>query len=239
MNWMMKPFEKAKDANPCLVPDKAFRFDCPLQGREIHWMEKDVFNPAAVVREGMVHLLFRAEDNVGSHKGTSRLGHAVSSDGLHFEIQPSPVFYPDHDAFEALEWDGGCEDPRIVETEDGRYVMLYTAYDGTLARLCAATSRDLTRWDKHGPVFDKAYEGKYARLYCKSGAIVTRRQGDRFVAAKLDGRYWMYWGEGKLYAAVSEDLVNWTPVEHTPQGSGQSGLLPLMLPRTLQLLMVP
>jgi len=51
------------------------------------------------------------------------------------------------------------------------------------------------------------------RLPSKSGAIVTALQDGRLVAAKLDGRYWMYWGEGVTYAATSEDLVRWTPVE--------------------------
>ena len=51
----------------------------------IRWDDKDVFNPAAVVRDGKVHLLFRAEDKIGKFAGTSRIGLAISEDGLHFE----------------------------------------------------------------------------------------------------------------------------------------------------------
>lgn len=231
MNWTMGPFVKRKEENPCLCPDDKYVFDCPVQKRPIHWMEKDVFNPAAVVKDGKVYLLFRAEDAVGSHAGTSRIGMAISEDGLHFEIQPSPVFYPDHDDCLDWEWDGGCEDPRIVEREDGVYVMLYTSYDGQVARLCSASSTDLCHWQKHGPVFRNAYGGKYTDLYCKSGSVVTRRQGERFVAERIDGRYLMYFGEGRLYAATSDDLLSWEPVELLPEGGKEAGLYPLMLPR--------
>lgn len=231
MRWTLGPFEKASHTNPCLVPDATLSFHCPMQNTDIRWMEKDVFNPAAVVRHGAVHLIFRAEDTVGTHKGTSRLGHAVSRDGLHFDILPEPVFFPDRDDFSRFEWDGGCEDPRIVESEEGQYVMTYTSYDGKTARLCVATSPDLVHWRKHGPVFAKTLDGKYADLYCKSGAIVTHRQGEHFVAQRINGKYFMYWGEGTLYGAVSEDLVTWTPLEYTPQGANQAGLYPLMRPR--------
>jgi predicted GH43/DUF377 family glycosyl hydrolase len=43
-------------------------------------------------------LLFRGEDKVGKFGGTSRIGIAESSDGLHFTKRPLPVIYPDNDA---------------------------------------------------------------------------------------------------------------------------------------------
>ena len=58
------------------------------------WEEKDVFNPAAVVKDGLVHLIYRAEDTVGRFAGTSRIGLATSRDGLHFERRPQPVLFP-------------------------------------------------------------------------------------------------------------------------------------------------
>lgn len=231
MTWTWGPFHKQNDVNPCLIPDAHYTFHCPMQGRPVCWMEKDVFNPAAVVRDGLVHLLFRAEDAVGTHAGTSRIGLAISQDGLHFDIQPEPVLYPDHDGMAAAEWDGGCEDPRVIEREDGTYIMLYTAYNGQLARLCAASSTDLKQWQKHGPVFAQAGNGKYADLYCKSGSIVTARQGERWIAQKIHGRYWMYWGEGHIYAAVSDDLLSWEPVEYRPETCAESVLYPIASPR--------
>jgi predicted GH43/DUF377 family glycosyl hydrolase len=32
------------------------------------------------------------------------------------------------------EWDGGCEDPRVVESPSGEYVMTYTSYGEQLGR---------------------------------------------------------------------------------------------------------
>jgi predicted GH43/DUF377 family glycosyl hydrolase len=37
----------------------------------------------------------------------------------------------------------GTEDTRIVESENGTYIMTYTSYDGKTARLCLASSKDL------------------------------------------------------------------------------------------------
>ena len=50
-SWMLGPFEKAAEANPCLVPNAVSRFFCPVQEKELGWEAKDVFNPAAVVKD--------------------------------------------------------------------------------------------------------------------------------------------------------------------------------------------
>ena len=63
--WMLGPFEKAAEANPCLVPNAVSRFFCPVQEKELGWEAKDVFNPAAVVKDDRVYLLYRAEDHEG------------------------------------------------------------------------------------------------------------------------------------------------------------------------------
>jgi predicted GH43/DUF377 family glycosyl hydrolase len=175
----------------------------------VKWEEKDVFNPAAVVRGGKVYLLYRAEDKIGKYAGTSRIGLAVSEDGLHFSKERDPVLFPDNDSLKVYEWEGGVEDPRVVETEDGQYLMTYTAYDGTTARLLIATSQDLMKWTKHGTVLN----GKYKNTWSKSGAIVTREVDGRIVATKINGKYWMYFGDTDLFMASSEDLIHWTPLE--------------------------
>ena len=205
--WPLGPFIKADAANPCLAPDAATIFDCPLAG-SVAWEAKDVFNPAAVVRAGKLCLLYRAEDTVGRFHGTSRIGLAESDDGLHFTRRAAPVLFPARDAQQAIEWEGGCEDPRVVERAEGGYVLTYTAFDGCVARLCVATSDDLVQWRKHGPAFG----GDYAAWWSKSGAIVCRREGERLIATRINGRYWMYWGESNLYAATSDDLITWAPV---------------------------
>jgi lysophospholipase L1-like esterase len=76
-----------------------------------------------------------------------------------------------------------------------------------------ATSRDLMHWTKYGPAFLTAAAGKYAQLKYKSAGIVTRVVKDRLIAAKINGMYWMFWGEGAIHIATSADLIHWTPVE--------------------------
>jgi predicted GH43/DUF377 family glycosyl hydrolase len=211
-SWMLGPFVRHLASVLSPRPESAFR--CPVRSAEVRWEEKDVFNPAAVVREGNVYLLYRAEDAVGRFAGTSRIGLAASADGLVFERRPQPVLYPDDDFMMPYEWEGGCEDPRVVEREDGTYVMTYTAFDGTTARLAVATSRDLVHWTKHGLAFGKAGGGRFKDLWSTAGAVVSARgDGGRLVAARIDGKFWMYWGESDIFAATSDNLVDWTPVE--------------------------
>ena len=121
------------------------------------------------------------------------------------------MIFPADDPWRAWEWPGGCEDPRVVESPDGGYACVYTAFDGKSAALFVATSPDLRHWDKHGPAFAGT---PYAKRWSKSGSIVTELVDERLVAARHDGRYWMYWGEGVCFAATSTDLVRWEPVEY-------------------------
>jgi hypothetical protein len=76
--------------------------------------------------------------------------------------------------------------------------------------LFVATSQDLRHWIKHGPAFART---RYVRRPTKSGAILTALKDGRLVAARHGGKYWMYWGEGLIYAATSDDLIAWSPVE--------------------------
>jgi predicted GH43/DUF377 family glycosyl hydrolase len=225
MTWQLQPFVKHDEVNPILRPKTDTTFYCPVRNAAVRWEEKDVFNPAAVVKDNKVYLLYRAEDTVGKFAGTSRIGIAESDDGLNFTRHAQPVLYPDNDFMKPYEWEGGCEDPRVIEAEDGTFVMTYTAYDGVTARLCVASSRDLFSWQKHGLIFGETYRD----LWCKSGSIVCRRQGNRLVAARIHGLYWMYWGESKIYLATSEDLIHWKPVfwpqlGHDREGYGQQFL---------------
>lgn len=206
-DWALLGFVKADSINPILEPSTGQVFFCPLNKKEIRWEEKNVLNPSAVVKNGKVYLIYRAQDSLM----TSRLGLAVSNDGLHFEKQSSPVLFPDSDSMKQYEWKGGVEDPRIVEGEDGTYILTYTSYDGRTARLCLASSKDLVNWTKHGPVLG---EGKYKDTWSKSGAIVSRLVQGRIVATKIKDKYWMYFGDTDLFVAISDDLIHWEVAEN-------------------------
>jgi predicted GH43/DUF377 family glycosyl hydrolase len=196
--WQIGPFTRPDAAQPVIAPDPNHA-----------WEALHTFNPAAIVREGKVYVLYRAEDNSGEMKigfHTSRIGLAESTDGIHFTRRPEPVLAPGDDSEHDRESPGGCEDPRIVEAPDGTYVLTYTQWNRKRTDVGVATSSDLVHWIKHGPIF--AREGSY-----KSAAIVTRLDHGRLIAAKINGKYWMYWGELAVRLATSDDLIHWTPIE--------------------------
>lgn len=213
-DWALGGFVRPEKANPIITSNPSNQFDCPMQDKKIGWEESDVFNPAATVKDGKIYVLYRAEDNsaTGIGKRTSRIGLAESEDGIHMKRRKTPVMYPDKDNMKEYEWEGGCEDPRVTMTEDGLYVMAYTSWNRKVARLCIATSRNLVKWEKHGPAFAKAYNGRFKDIFCKSGSMVTTIKDGKQVLTKIDGKYFMYWGEHAVYAATSDDLVNWTPI---------------------------
>lgn len=208
------PFERPGGVNPIITPNPESSFLCPMRKTAVHWESLHTFNPAAVVRSGRVYVIYRAEDDsgdmvIGHH--TSRLGLAESPDGLHFTRRSAPILYPAEDSQKEREWDGGCEDPRVVESEDGTYVLTYTQWNHVKTDAAIATSKDLLTWTKHGPALGTT--GRYADLSYKSAGIVSRLLGDRLIAARIKGKYWMYWGEVTIRLATSTDLIHWAPVE--------------------------
>ena len=214
-DWMFGPFEKPRASNPVLTPRATSTFHSPLGDSTVRWEEHATFNPGAVARDGRVVMLYRAEDDPGAREighHTSRLGFAESPDGLRFTRRDAPVLFPDRDAQQRNEWPGGVEDPRIVEAEDGSYVLTYTQWNREVPRLAVASSRDLVTWTKHGPAFATAANGKYLAKETKSGAILTRRVGDRLVATRVNGKYWMYFNVPDILVATSDDLIHWTPL---------------------------
>ena len=229
--WQSGPFTRPESGNPVIAPRAESTFTDPVSKNLVHWEALHTFNPAAIVREGKVFVLYRAEDSsgameIGGH--TSRLGLAESTDGIHFTRWDAPVFFPANDKQKSREWPGGVEDPRIVESEDGTYVLTYTQWNRQTYSVGIASSHDLTHWTKHGPAFLKAAGGKYAQLKYKSAGIVTRLDAakGRLIAARIEGKYWMYWGEGSIRLATSKDLIHWTPIEDS-----QGAPIELLRPR--------
>lgn len=213
-DWAFGGFVRAPKVNPVITPIGNTSFDCPMKKTKVAWESNDTFNPAAAVKDGKVVVLYRAEDKSGVAIGerTSRLGYAVSIDGLSFQRRPAPVFYPGEDSQKEFEYPGGCEDPRVAVTEDGTYVLIYTQWNRKVARLGLATSKDLINWTKHGPIFRKAYNGKFFEIWSKSASIVTSIKNGRQVITRINGKYFLYWGEQHVYGATSDNLIDWNPV---------------------------
>jgi predicted GH43/DUF377 family glycosyl hydrolase len=216
-DWQLDPFTRPLDT-PVIRPNPQATFIDPISQQTVHWEALHTFNPAATIApDGSIAVVYRAEDGSGSMSiggHTSRLGLATSGDGLHFITEPTPVLYMDNDAQKRNEFPGGIEDPRFVQAPNGTYVIAYTqwARDRGTYTIGIATSPDLHHWTKHGPAFDAAGNGRYRNLMYKSAGILTQLRRGRLVAAKLHGRFWMYWGEIQIRLATSDDLIHWTPV---------------------------
>jgi predicted GH43/DUF377 family glycosyl hydrolase len=212
--WAFGGFVRPQNINPIISPDTVAQFFDPMSNKLVRWEANYTFNPAATIKNGKVVVLYRSEDMTGIKIGTrtSRIGYAESNDGLSFKRKTEPVLFPGNDSQKKFEWPGGCEDPRVAVTENGTYVMFYTQWNRDVPRLGVATSKDLINWIKHGPIFRKAYNGKFFNIPHKSASILTKLKGDKLVIARIKGKYWMYWGELHVFAATSTNLVDWSPV---------------------------
>lgn len=213
-DWALGPFVRLAGVNPIIAPDSTSRFYDPMQKKPLDWESNDTFNPAAAVKDGKVYVLYRAEDKSGIGIGhrTSRIGLAESNDGTTMKRLGKPVLFPDIDDQQEFEWTGGCEDPRVAMAEDGTYLMLYTQWNKKVPRLGSATSKDLIHWKKHGPIFQDAFNGKFHNIASKSASVLTTLKNGKLQITKYKGKYWMYWGEYHVYAATSDNLVDWVPV---------------------------
>jgi hypothetical protein len=106
-SWQIGPFVRPESGNPVIAPKAASEVEDPVRAVPVHWEALHTFNPAAVVRNGVVDVLYRAEDDTGAMQigmHTSRLGMAESVDGIHFTRRPTPVFYPENDSQKSREW---------------------------------------------------------------------------------------------------------------------------------------
>lgn len=162
-----------------------------------------VFNPAVVKKDGQFVMLYRAQDK----QGVSRLGYAISKDGINFTRRPEPVLVPEAE----YEKDGGVEDPRLVKIGD-TYYLTYTGYNKKDAQLCLATSKDLLSWERKGVIIP-ARQGRWNVGWTKAGAIVPER---------INGKYWMYYmadvrdKPDQMGVAYSDDLLRWTEALDQP-----------------------
>lgn len=141
------------------------------------WEASNVFNPAVNHHGGLFHMHYRAQglDRI------SRIGYAVSTDGVEWNRLRRPVLEP-VEPIEAR----GVEDPRITEI-DGVFYMAYTAYSGSgpedhITTPMLATSTNLITWERLGPIiggernkdhllFPRRAEGRYLALHRRPPSI--------------------------------------------------------------------
>ncbi len=177
--------------NPILLPEPASPWECT-----------NVFNPGVLYHNGLFHMFYRAQ----GLDWVSRLGYAVSADGVHWNRMREPILEP-VDGSDSR----GLEDPRLVEIE-GIFYMTYTAYGsefqgsgtpthsggGILPMI--ARSRNLITWERMGPIV-RGEDNKDHILF-------PRRIGGRYVALH---RRWPTIG-----LAYSDDLLTWPEEDMVP-----------------------
>jgi predicted GH43/DUF377 family glycosyl hydrolase len=225
-SWAIGPFNRQPDPQPVIKPNPDATFLNPINQETVHWEKAQVYNPAAVARDGTIVVLYRAQQGPGNT--VSRIGYAQSEDGFHFTCAPTPVYRSSNDDRQSYEWmgsehRGGCEDPRLAEAPDGSYRMTFSEYGVKGLRVGIASSTDLKHWTKLGSAFDGT---KWETAHVKSAAVVHEVKDGKLVAAKINGAYWMYFGENAVHLATSDDLTHWKPLE-TAEGQ----MLTLMTPR--------
>ncbi len=159
-------------ASPLLYPN-------PLH----EWEAKNVFNAAVTVHNGLYHMHYRAQGN----DYISRIGYAVSADGLHWNRLAEPVLAP-HQGRDDYR---GVEDPRVTPL-DGTFYMTYTAYGADSYFPMIARSENLITWQDVGPL---------ERAENKDHILFPEKIGGRYaILHRRSKNIWLGW---------SDDLRNW------------------------------
>ena len=192
---------KRSEFNPILYPD-------PMHS----WESLKVYNPAAIYENGKVHLFYRAVGH--GEDWYSSIGYAFSLDTEHFVRFPRPILSPEDKIFELR----GLEDPRVVKI-DNTYFMSYAAYDGVNVRLRIATSKDLEKWEKNtdalpdfrftkeGGIFTRFRNNEWEQYNTPKGTDERTKSGALF-PEKINGKYWMLFGEYQIWIASSNDCIH-------------------------------
>ena len=175
-------------ANPLLLPDPTS-----------DWETYNVFNPSVIHYNGLFHMHYRAQ----GMDWLSRIGYAVSVDGVHWNRLRRPVLEP-LDVSDAR----GIEDPRVTEIE-GRFYMCYTAFSrevpsdvkvthmGGGVTPMIAVSDNLISWERLGSIVRGEDN--------KDHVLFPRRIKGSYVA--------LHRRPPQVWLAESDDLIHW-PEEH-------------------------
>jgi predicted GH43/DUF377 family glycosyl hydrolase len=199
---------------------------------DLKWASKKVYNPTACVDdEGVLHMIFRASGD----DSVSRLGHALSREGVSLQVEPSPVCEP------KSRWEShGCEDPRVTRIAD-RYWMSYTAFDGRTARVALTSTRDFRHWEAARLMLPDWNEGLWNQREKRHIILpgfdssiwrpddATWSKAAALFPEQIGGAYWAFFGEDQIWCATSKDLNRWEahkqPVLSPRQGHFDSAYL--------------
>ena len=219
----MSEFRRSEE-NPILIPLT-----------ENDWEAEAVFNGCPVRSGRKIHFLYRAVSSPqivsGIEMMVSSIGHAISTDGIHFKYRRQFI-KPEYD------WEQfGCEDPRVTKL-GGKFYIFYTAlstypFCAEGIRIGLAITRDF-----------KEIEAKYpvTQFNSKAMALFPGRIGGKMVAvltvntdnppAKIglaffdqeeqiwSPEYWEGW-----YTFLDDHVL---PLQRTPNDHIEVGAPPIM-----------
>lgn len=126
---------------------------------DIEFENGGVLNPACVEKDGIIHMFYRAVRK----RNFSTIGYCQIKDGQVVYRMDEPILKPEY-LYERM----GIEDPRVTYL-DGKYYMLYTAYDGINALIAYATSNDLKNWTKKGLISPQISYDEAEDIFRNSG----------------------------------------------------------------------
>jgi len=158
---------------------------------DIPFRANTVFNGTPIVTKEGVLLLLRVE----GQQGYSMFALARSEDGLHFEVDDSPVMLPDRSGPFAKHESQGIEDPRVTVLEGTCYV-LYTAVGELGHRIAIAKTEDYVHYERIALISEPGN---------KDGVLFPRKVNGRYV--RLDRP--IGHGRGSIWISYSPDLFNW------------------------------
>ena len=218
----MNEFRRSED-NPVLLPNK-----------ETDWEAEATFNGCPIIHSKRIHFFYRAvssRQNVqGIEMNLSTIGHALSTDGIHFKHRRQFI-KPEY------EWERfGCEDPRVTRVGNKFYIF-YTALstypftaDGIKVGL--AISQDCRQIEAKYPVttfnskamalFPGKIKGKFAAVLsvntdrppAKIGLAIFDRE-DQLWAPE----YWEGW-----YSFLDDHVL---PLQRSPKDQVEVGVPPI------------
>lgn len=185
------------------------------------WDGEWVSQPTVVRHGDLYHMWYTGYN--GEH---TRIGYAVSADGIHWsKSSANPVL----DLGPAGSWDSeGVSNPTVI-VKDELFHMWYAGYDGVKVRIGYAISSDGIHWNKHSsnPVLEPGPDGEWDDAGVSCPSVIYAGEAYRMWYAGYDG------DNLRIGYATSGDGITWSKRSYNPvldlgpagswDGSGVSG----------------
>ncbi|MFQ6083553.1 MAG: hypothetical protein ACE5WD_09350 [Candidatus Aminicenantia bacterium] len=182
-------------------------------GSDGAWDDEDIETPTVVKYNGIYHLWYCArgepEGSEWSPEATYKIGHATSSDGIHWKKDPNNPVVPLGEMY--IDWDWACTAEPTVIVEDGTFKIWYLGgdvYNGKFRlRVGYATSNDGSNWTKYqgNPVLSSPEKNRELA----TPSVLRSEKGYTLWCSLMDEEH-DFFPNGPFRYATSSDGINWT-----------------------------